>query len=356
MPTIARPSLRGSTRPPPRAVPSPSSSAPAGMREYRWLSSGGAPVRGPDGTAGGYAGCCTDVTDRRALEQRIMQADRGEAVPAGQRHRARLQQPADGIFGHLALLEEQPDLPGEARDDIDQIRQSADRAASLARQLLAFSRRQMIAPRLLDLNRIVGGAVSAIRRMMGSRIQVVPALDPHLEPVMADPGQLEQVLLQLSANARVSMPESGTLDLITRNVTLGEGDVARFPGMRHGSYVALEIRDSGSVASPSQVLPSIEGIARQSGGFVDIESQPGRGTVFSIYLPSAESGVAQAGTGESSRIKYAGTETVLVVEDELQVRELARKVLERSGYTVLAASDAEAAWDADRHPGRTSIC
>ena len=116
--------------------------------------------------------------------------------------------------------------------------------------------------------------------MMGGRIQVVPALDPHLDPVMADPGQLEQVLLQLSANARVAMPDSGTLDLITRNVTLGEGDVARFPGMRHGSYVALEIRDTGSVASPGQVLPSIEGIARQSGGFVDIETQPGRGTVF----------------------------------------------------------------------------
>ena len=325
--------------------------------EYRWLASTGTPLHIPDGTISGYVGCCTDVTERRALEQRIMRADRAEAIvqlAGGIAHD--FNNLLTGIFGHLALLEEQPNLPSEARDDIGQIQQSADRAASLARQLIAFSRRQMVTPRILDLNRLVGGTVSAIRRMMGSRIQVEPSLDPHIDPVLADPGQLEQVLLQLSASARDSMPDGGTLELVTRNVTLGEGDVARFPGMRHGDYVTLGLRDNGAVMSSSLALESVVAVARQSGGFLDVESAPGRGSTYSLYLPSAESGAGDPSGGQDGRLKYAGTETVLVVEDELQVRELARRVLERLGYTVLAASDAEAAMAiADRHPGHIHL-
>ena len=319
--------------------------------EYRWLASSGTSLPG-----GGYLGCCADITERRALEQRLMQADRSEAIvqlAGGIAHD--FNNLLTSIFGHLALLGEQPDLPGEARDDIGQIQQSADRAASLARQLVSFSRRQMVTPRILDLNRLVGGTVSAIRRMMGSRIQVVPVLEPRLVCVLADPGQLEQVLLQLSANARDAMPDGGTLELATRNVTLGEGDVARFPGMRHGTYVALSVRDTAAAPGVGPVPDSISGIARQSGGFVDAENG-GQGTTFTLYLPSAERGVSDGAGGDSSRLKYAGTETVLVVEDESQLRELARRVLERSGYTVLAASDAEAAMAiADRHPGHIHL-
>ncbi|MEO7985475.1 MAG: response regulator [Gemmatimonadales bacterium] len=325
--------------------------------EYRWLASSGAPAGDAAGGRTGYVGCCIDVTERRALEQRLMQAERAEAIvqlAGGIAHD--LNNLLTGIFGHLALLEEQPDLPSEARDDIGQIQQSADRAASLARQLVAFSRRQLVAPRILDLNRLVGGTVSAIRRMMGSRIQVVPSLDPQIDPVMADPGQLEQVLLQLSAGARDAMPDGGTLEVSTRKVTLGEGDVARFPGMRHGDYVALALRDTGAVMSSSLTLDSIAAIARQSGGFVDIDSQPGQGTTVSLYLPFAESARVGADGGKTGRPKYAGTATVLVVEDEPQVRDLARRVLERSGYTVLAASDAEAAMAiADRHAGHIHL-
>ena len=183
--------------------------------EYRWLASSGAPAGEAAGGRTGYVGCCIDVTERRALEQRLMQAERAEAIvqlAGGIAHD--FNNLLTGIFGHLALLEEQPDLSSEARDDIGQIQQSADRAASLARQLVAFSRRQLVAPRILDLNRLVGGTVSAIRRMVGSRIQVVPSLDPQIDPVMADPGQLEQVLLQLSAGARDAMPDGGTLEVI----------------------------------------------------------------------------------------------------------------------------------------------
>ncbi len=319
--------------------------------EYRWLASSG--LAQSDGT---YVGCCTDVTERRMLEQRLMKADRAEAVvqlAGGIAHD--FNNLLTGIFGHLALLSEQPELSGEARDDIGQIQQSADRAASLARQLISISRRQMVTPRILDINRLLGGTVSAIRRMMGSLIQVVPALDPQVDRVLADPGQLEQALLQLSADARDAMPEGGTLELTTRNVTLGEGDVARFPGIRHGTYVALAVRDTGATAAPRTAPESIASIARQSGGFVDTDSGA-QGTTFTLYLPSAESGVEDAAESVSSRVRYAGTETVLVVEDEMQVRELSRRVLERSGYTVLAATDAEAAMAiADRHPGHIHL-
>jgi len=319
--------------------------------EYRWLASTGLPL--PDGA---YVGCCADVTERRRLEQRLMQADRAEAIvqlAGGIAHD--FNNLLTVIFGHLVLLGEQPELSGEARDDIGQIQQSADRASSLARQLLSISRRQMVTPRILDINRLVGGTVSAIRRMMGSLIQVSPALDPHVDRVLADPGQLEQALLQLSAIARDAMPEGGSLELTTRNVTLGEGDVARFPGIRHGTYVALTVRDTGSTTEPRTAPDSIAGIARQSGGFVDVDSGA-RGTTFTIYLPSAETRTAGAAESASSRVRYAGTETVLVVEDEMQVRELSRRVLERSGYTVLTASDAEAAMAiADRHPGHIHL-
>ena len=320
--------------------------------EYRWLASTGAPLAGS-----GYVGCCADITERRALEQRLLQADRAEAIvqlAGGIAHD--FNNLLTGIFGHLALLGERSDLPGEARDDIAQVQQSADRAGSLARQLTSFSRRQMVTPRVLDLNGLVGGTVSAVRRMMGSRIQVVPALDPHLRPVLAEPGQLEQVLIQLSAGARDAMPDGGTLELTTRNVTLGEGDVARFPGVRHGAYVALSIRDTAAAPEPRPVSDSIRGIARQSGGFVDVDNGGGRGMTFTLYLPSVEGKAAEGEGGDSSLLRYAGTETVLVVEDEPQLRDLARRVLERSGYTVLAASDAEAAMAiADRHPGHIHL-
>ncbi|HEY8258531.1 MAG TPA: response regulator [Gemmatimonadales bacterium] len=318
---------------------------------YCWIRNAGVPR-----PTGGYTGWCIDVTDRRALEQRLMRADRAEAIvqlAAGIAHD--FNNLLTGIFGHLALLGEQPDLPEDARDDIAQIQQSADRAASLTRQLIAFSRRQVLTPRILDLNRLVTGTVSAIRRMMGSRIQVVPALDPHLDRVLADPGQLEQVLLQLGATARDAMTDGGSFELSTRNVTLGEGDVTRFPGVRHGTYVALVVRDTATPPEPRTAPESIAAIARQSGGFLDVENAAD-GTTFTLYLPSAESGAVDGTVGEASRLKYAGTETVLVVEDELQVRDLARRVLERSGYTVLAASDAEAAMAiADRHPGHIHL-
>jgi PAS domain S-box-containing protein len=341
---------------------------------WRWLLDTAVPRFGADGDFLGYVGCCADVTDRRSLEHRLQQVERTEAIvqlAGGIAHD--YNNLLTGIIGHVTLLLEDDTLSPEAREDLDQIQQSADRAATLTRQLLAYSRRQVLAPRILDLNQLVAGTVSAIRRIVGNRVQVIQNLDPRLDSVLADPGQMEQILLQLSANARESMADGGRLELQTGVVEIDEETAQRLPGLEPGSYVTLSVSDTGrgmdettlerifdpffSTKSPSQGaglgLPAVYGIVKQSGGYIDVGSAPGEGTTFTVYLPRLESVISERGA-EPARL--SGTETVLVVEDETQVRELARRVLERSGYTVITAVDAESAIAlSDRHAGHIHL-
>jgi CheY-like chemotaxis protein len=278
-----------------------------------------------------------------------------------------------GIIGHVGLLQEEPGLSEGAREDLAQIQRSADRAASLTRQLLAFSRRQVLSPRLLDLNEVVAGCLSTLRRLVGERIQLVSAPAPSLDTIVADPNQLEQILSQLSAYARDSMPDGGTLELSTRQERLVRAESGRPQGLRSGGYVALQVRDTGPgmdaatlerIFEPSVGpgpggdasglrLSSVYGIVKQSGGHIDVASEPGAGTSFTIYFPRYEgSGPVGAYAPETT----GGSETILLVEDEEQVRDLARRVLERVGYTVLTAADAEAATAiADRHAGHIHL-
>jgi two-component system, cell cycle sensor histidine kinase and response regulator CckA len=341
---------------------------------WRWLLETATPRFGTDGDFLGYVGCCADVTERRQLEHQLQQVERTEAIvqlAGGIAHD--FNNLLTGIIGHVTLLLEDATLSSEAREDLDQIQQSANRAASLTRQLLAYSRRQVLAPRILDLNQLVAGTVSAIRRIVGNRIQVIQSLEPRLDSVLADPGQLEQILLQLSANARESMPDGGRLELRTEQLDIGDTASRRLPGLEPGSYVTLSVSDTGqgmdestrerifdpffSTKPPSQGaglgLSSVYGIVKQSGGYIDVQSAPGVGTTFTVYLPRLESVVAER---LADPALLAGTETVLVVEDEDQVRELTRRVLERSGYTVITAVDAESAISlSDRHPGHIHL-
>ena len=340
---------------------------------WRWLLNTAAPRFGADGTFLGYVGCCTDVTERRHLEHRLQQVERTEAIvqlAGGIAHD--FNNLLTGIIGHVTLLLEDPTLSPEARGDLDQIQRSANRAASLTRQLLAYNRRQVLAPRILDLNQLVAGTISAIRRVAGNRVQVIQSLDPRLDSVLADPGQMEQILLELSAHARDSMPDGGRLELHTEQREIDAKAAARLPGLEPGPYVTLSVSDTGQGMDaptlerifdpffPRQSryggvlgLASVYGIVKQSGGYIDVRSAPGQGTTFTVFFPPLES---VSPDREVDPALLSGSETVLVVEDEAQVRELARRVLERSGYTVITAVDAESAIAlSDRHAGHIHL-
>jgi len=344
--------------------------------EYRWLLDVAVPRFDEQGTFLGLIGCSTDVTDRRQLEQRLVQAERAQAIgqlAGGIAHD--FNNLLTGISGHVTLLLEEAGLSELAREDLGQIQRSTERAANLTRQLLAFSRRQVLAPRVLNLNQLVSGCLSRLRRVAGERIQVVTHLMPYLDQIVADPTQLEQVLIQLTAHARESMPSGGTFELATRQERLDETDATRVSAPRSGVFVVLQARDTGRGLAPAELarvfepfaggkpapesaglgLASVYGTVKQSGGLIDVASEPGRGTTFTLSFPRHE-GSAPVGAPVDLREPAGGTETVLLVEDEEQVRELARRVLERAGYTVLTARDAEAATAiADRHAGHIHL-
>jgi PAS domain S-box-containing protein len=345
--------------------------------EYRSLVDSAQPRFAPDGQFLGYLGCCVDVTERRALERRLKQMERSEAIAqlaGGIAHD--FNNLLTGIIGHCSLLLEDPSISEEARGDLAQIQRSADRAAGLTRQLLAFSRRQILAPRILDLNRVVTGTLSGIRGIVGGRIQVGSALAADLPSVLADPGQMEQILLQLGTSARDSMPDGGRLELRTGTARVDADEASRHPGLAMGDYVTLTVRDTGRGLTAAELehifdpffgdrptdrglglgLAPVYGIVKQSGGYISAESTPGAGTAFTVYLPRQESAPVARGRTSQEVEAIGGTETILLVEDEEQVRELARRVLERSGYTVLGAEDAESAVAiADRHPGHIHL-
>jgi PAS domain S-box-containing protein len=303
-----------------------------------------------------------DVTERRALEQQLRQSQKMEAV-------GRL---AGGIahdFNNLLMvisgyseflldrLGPEPALRGPAQE----IASAAERASSLTRQLLAFSRKQMLAPKVLDLNTVVTENVKMLTRMIGEDVELVMVPAADLGAVRADAGQVEQVIMNLAVNARDAMPTGGKLTLETANVSLDE-DYARFHApLQPGNYVMLAISDTGAgmdAETQSHIfepffttkgpkgtglgLSTVYGIVKQSGGYIWVYSEPGKGTTFKIYLPripeKTESAVQMAAAAEAATPE-PGTETILLVEDEANLRYLARQFLEKQGYKVIEAAD-----------------
>jgi two-component system cell cycle sensor histidine kinase/response regulator CckA len=328
--------------------------------EYRWFLGTGEPCYGAGGEFLGYSGCTTDVTDRRALEQRLAELGRtGEIAQLAGGIAHDFNNLLTGILGHVTLLLDEASLAPEAREDLAQIRQAADRAATLSRHLLAFSRRPQLAPQSLDLNQLISGFMSAIRHVVGTGVEVSYELEDGLEPVLADPGQLEQILIRLGAHGRASMPEGGSLRLRTGHAEVDDALAASRPGLRPGSYVRLEVSHSGPGADSEALarmvdLSPVAGIARQSGGHILAESAPGAGTTFTLYIPRLSGGVESPAETETAAPE--GSETILLVEDDPQVRDVGMRALERAGYTVLAVSDAESATAAaDRHPGHIHL-
>ncbi len=264
------------------------------------------------------------------------------------------------INGHTELLLTRLGSNDPLSGSLSEIRKAGERAASLTRQLLAFSRRQVVEPRTLDLNDLIRDIEAMLRRLAGEDIELIVALDPALGSVTADQGQIHQVLLNLVVNARDAMPGGGRLSIRTKNA---EGGRALPGALRPGPYVELEVSDSGTgmdeevrqhIFEPFFTtkeegsgtglgLATVYGIVRQSGGWIDVRSEPGRGSAFTVYLPRVE---ATAGKDDSARTELAavgGKETILLVEDHAEVRALARVSLELYGYHVLEAESGEAA-------------
>jgi two-component system, cell cycle sensor histidine kinase and response regulator CckA len=266
------------------------------------------------------------------------------------------------ILGHTELMLDE--LPGDhaLRADLGEIRHAAERAADLTSQLLAFSRKQVIEPRILDLNETIGRIAGMLRRLIGEHIELVTALEPTLGRVLADSGQLEQVLVNLVVNARDAMPEGGRLRIETANVVLDAAFAREHEGAHPGPYVMLAVIDEGAGIDPEIQphifepffttkdkakgtglgLATVYGIVKQSGGYVTVESAQERGTTMRVHLPLAVVTSLPAAAAQEERATK-GSETILLVEDEDSVRGLARRILARAGYTVLTARDADEA-------------
>jgi PAS domain S-box-containing protein len=303
-----------------------------------------------------------DVTEARLAEDRLRLADKTQAI----------EQLAGGVAHNfnnlLTIVNGYSDLLAGALDTghpwrrfVEEIRKAGERAADLTRQLLAFSGKQLLQPRVLDLNQLVAGLALALQRLVGAPIELATDLDPAVPSVRIDPGQIEQVLRNLAANARDAMPQGGKLTLETASVVLTEGEARERPGLRPGRCARLLVRDTGRGMSEAVRarafepffstrpvgqgtglgLASAYGIVRQSGGYLEVSSGVGRGTTFTIYLPAADGGEALAGLTLAGMPR--GTETVLLVEDEPMVRDLNRKILQLCGYTVLEAGDGQEA-------------
>jgi signal transduction histidine kinase len=306
-----------------------------------------------------------DVTDQRHLEEQLRQAQKMEAVgqlAGGIAHD--FNNLLTAILGNTQLLLR--DLPpGDVkRGDVEEIRKASERAAALTRQLLAYSRRQMLQPEVLDLNVVVAEMDKMLRRLIGEHIALVTVLAPDLGRVRADPNQIEQVIVNLAVNARDAMPppDGGTLTIETVNVELDEAFTQAHLGAVPGPYALLAVTDTGhgmdaavrahlfepffttkEVGKGTGLgLATVYGIVKQSDGYISVESQPGRGASFKVYLPRIAAPPAP-GLGPQKGRPARGTETVLVVEDESAVLALSRRALEAQGYVVLAASDAPSA-------------
>jgi PAS domain S-box-containing protein len=322
------------------------------------------PLMTEDGRFGGLLCLAQDVTERKLLEERYRQAHKMEAIgqlAGGVAHD--FNNLLTIINGYSELMLHALDAGDPKRELVAEILKAGERSVSLTHQLLAFSRKQVMAPKILDINDIVRDTEKMLRRLVGEDIQFATFLDADLGRVKADPGQMEQVLLNLAVNARDAMPQGGQLTIETHNVELDDAYIQTHPGARPGPHVLLTVSDSGvgmSDAVRQRIfepffttkgsgegtglgLAVVHGIVTQSEGHIHVDSVVGTGTSFNIYLPrlaqAAEAWKAFYDTAPVPR----GSETVLLVEDESAVRALARHVLQGLGYTVLEAGHGEEA-------------
>ncbi len=329
--------------------------------EHRWIANSAVQVRDDEGTIVGSLGILQDITERKRLQEELLQSQKMEAV-------GRLAGGVAHDFNNLLLVINgyadfilqglDPDHP--YRTYVQEIFRAGERAASLTRQLLAFSRRQVLETKTLVLNEVVANMEKMLRRLIGEDIEFNTILDRNLGSIKADPGQIEQVIMNLAVNARDAMPNGGRLVIETSNVELDESYAQQRIEVEPGPYVVLAITDTGvGMDKETQArvfepffttkeqgkgtglgLATIYGIVKQSGGHIAVYSEPGQGTTFRVYLPR----VGQYPLPDKKKnveSHLGGTESILVVEDEEAVRKLVCDVLSRSGYKIVSASNGE---------------
>jgi PAS domain S-box-containing protein len=350
----------------------------------RHFSATATAVATPEGRVARMAGTVLDVTERKRMEQELrqreaqyLQAQKLEGVgrlAAGVAHD--FNNLLTAISGYAELLTDRL-TPGSAEaEDVGEIRAAADRAAALTRQLLAFSRQQVREPKVLDLNAVVGDLAQMLRRLLGEDVDLVTVQRQGLGAVLADPGQLEQVIVNLAVNARDAMPGGGKLTIEAANVDLDDGVSAGHAAIKPGRYVMLAVTDTGIGMAPEVLarlfepffttkgvgkgtglgLATVYGIVKQSDGYVLVDSLPGRGSTFRVYLPRIEGSPDAAPAPQADTRPVRGSETILLVEDEPAVRQVTRVALGQFGYAVLdAAGPLEALQLARLHRGEIHL-
>jgi len=324
----------------------------------RYLHTIKRPIIGPDGEANQVLGVALDITARKRLEEQLAQAQKMEAVgrlAGGVAHD--FNNLLTVILGSVELLLDGLEPGHPVQPNAEEIRKAAERAAMLTRQLLAFSRKQLLQPSVVDLNRVVLDGARMLRHLIGEDIELVTLPEAPSANVKADPTQITQVLLNLAINARDAMPHGGTLTIRTAQTSLDAAYAALHPGVAPGDYATILVSDTGHGIAPD-VLPHIfepffttkppglgtglglatsYGIVEQSGGHITLESEPGHGTTLYVHLPR----VGSEGGGPSPRVAgpLGGRETILLVEDEPMVRVVASDNLRAKGYEVLEAAN-----------------
>ncbi len=342
---------------------------------WRILESSANVVHGPQGRVEKLVIVNRDVTARKQLEEQFRQAQKMDAIgrlSGGVAHD--FNNLLGVIIGYAEFLQERLESQDSLRESVDEILKAGKRAASLTRQLLAFSRLQVLDPKVIDLNNAVVDMEKLLGRLIGEDIELQTSLARDLGHVKADQGQFEQVIMNLAVNARDAMPQGGKLIVSTENFVMDEAFVRRYAyPVEPGPYVLLTVTDTG-IGMDSETkarafepffttkdkgkgtglgLATVYGVVKQSGGYIDIESSPGAGTTFKIYLPRVNEEISpqKRSSGEASGA-VAGKETILLVEDEESLRRLTRTSLELSGYKVLEAKDGIDALEAsNRHDG-----
>ena len=330
----------------------------------RWVHDKGFPVRNEDGKVTRVAGIVEDVTDRKVLEEQLRQAQKMESVG----------QLAGGVahdFNNLLLviqnsvrfIEEGLVSDDPAREDLTLIAGAAERGASLVRQLLAFSRKQIIDPKVLNVNDVIEETENLLRRAVGERIEILLKLDPRLELTQIDPNQLGHVLMNLVVNSRDAMPQGGTFSIETSNVVLTEEMEEGFDPLPAGRYVCISVSDTGhgierdvvpkifepffSTKSKAEAtglgLSMVYGIVSQAGGRISVHSEPRIGSTFKVYLPAAEGSVDVEPPPTTSRPTAPSGRVVLLAEDDPDVSTAVARILDRAGFKVLHAYTGDAA-------------